>query len=184
MYWYKIISPLTRGFFLICCLALASCRPDIKESKGQYKYFDLKGFMRKDSARLSKAEPVVIKSVSHNGDQQTKTLKIANWGHELGLFTSSDINKPSWRESYKTSSRGNAITYQAMQPELKTQKLEIIKAGDSVKAIQIYNHTKNLLYETSETLTYIPDSVYTINKTQHVLLLGTNTYLIKGVFRH
>ncbi|WDF56856.1 hypothetical protein [Mucilaginibacter sp. KACC 22063] len=162
---------------------MAACRPDIKETKKEYKFFDLRGYMKADSTRLKKLNPLVHKTVSHNGDSQTQDTKIGNWGHELSLFTSSDINKPSWRESYKTENTDSSTIYNAITPSLKTQQLEIIKSGDQVKAIHIVNHTKNLLYETTEKLSYLPDSLYTIDKTQHVLFLGTNHYVIKGVLK-
>ncbi|XHR93010.1 hypothetical protein ACFJIV_22110 [Mucilaginibacter sp. UC70_90] len=46
--------------------------------------------------------------------------------------------------------------------------------------ILIYNHTKNLLYETNEKLSYFPDSLYLIQKTQHVKLMGRNDYKVQG----
>jgi len=52
--------------------------------------------------------------------------------------------------------------------------------GNNIKCIMIYNVSKNILYQTNEVLGYIPDSLYTIKKTQHVRFLGTNNYFIKG----
>jgi hypothetical protein len=183
MYLYKLHS----RWFAICysffiCTALVACKPDVKETKGQYKYFDLKGFIQADSSRLNRTNPTVNKTVNHNGASETKNLKIANWGHELGLFASSDINKPSWRKSYSELAQGDSITYKALTPDLKTRELTIGKTNGKVIYIHIINHTQNLLYETSEALTYLPDSVYTIDKSQHVILLGNNRYIIKGKF--
>ena len=184
MYLYKLHS----RWFAICysffiCVSLVACKPDVKETKGQYKYFDLKGFIQADSARLNRSNPTISKTVNHNGDSEAKDVKIANWGHELGLFASSDINKPSWRQSYSVMVQGDSITYKALTPELKTRELTITNLAGKVTAIHVINHTKNLLYETSEALTYLPDSVYTIDKSQHVILLGNNRYIIKGKFK-
>jgi hypothetical protein len=38
-----------------------------------------------------------------------------------------------------------------------------------------------MLYESSEELTYILDSAYTIDKNQSVRFLGNNNYQIKGI---
>ncbi|MCJ8210125.1 hypothetical protein MUY27_10425 [Mucilaginibacter sp. RS28] len=181
MYWYKNTG---RGFALclLILFGLTNCRPELKERKGDFKFFDLKGFVRTDSARLASQNPTVAKTVSHNGEAETKAVKIANWGQELSLFSGSDINKPSWRQSYKASQNGNTITYTALVSNLKTRQIIIQKSGDNVKSLQIYNHTKNLLYETSEKLFYYPDSLYRIDKTQHVLFLGENRYIITGKF--
>ncbi|NCD68522.1 hypothetical protein [Mucilaginibacter agri] len=159
-----------------------ACKPDVKETTGQYKYFDLKGFINADSTRLNRSNPTVNKTVNHNGASETKNVKIANWGHELSLFASSDINKPSWRQSYTINTAGDSTTYKAITPDLKTRELTVAKTGDKVSCIRIVNHIKNMLYETREVLTYLPDSVYTIDKTQHVILLGNNRYIIKGKF--
>lgn len=139
--------------------------------------------MHIDLAKLAAANPAVDKTVNHNGQAETKTLKIANWGNELNLFTASDINKPSWRDSYDVVTNGDTLIYKAKTPDLKTQKLTITKTKGAVSAIHIFNHTKNMLYETSEVLSYFPDSIYNINKNQHVLLLGSNCYIITGKFR-
>ena len=47
----------------------------------------------------------------------------------------------------------------------------------------IVNHTKNMLYENTEKLSYFPDSLYLIQKKQRVRLLGTDTYRISGLFK-
>jgi hypothetical protein len=80
------------------------------------------------------------------------------------------------------SKKDSITTYTAISPELKTQRIIVDKENGKVKSINIYNHTKNMLYETSENLSYYPDSVYSIDKTQHVLLLGNNRYIITGKF--
>jgi uncharacterized secreted protein with C-terminal beta-propeller domain len=125
---------------------------------------------------------MIIKSVEHNGDIQTKKMHIANWGLELSLFKLSDINKPAWKDSYAIQSGGDIIFYKAKDPELKTRALIIKQVNGQVKWILIYNHTKNLLYETDEKLSYFPDSLYLIEKSQRVRFLGTNKYRIKGLF--
>lgn len=191
MYWYKSRSltpspsPKGRGFLCIVVLALvliASCRPDVKEAKGTQQYFDIKGFFKADSARLSKVG-LITKTVTHNAITETKKIHIDNWGREFELFTNSDINRPAWRESYSVSKGDNVIIYQAKTPELKTRRIVIGKTGDKVKWILILNHTKNLLYENSERLSYFPDSLYQITKTQKVRVMSKNTYTVKGVFK-
>lgn len=189
MYWFKSLtpspSPKERGFISVMLLALvlfiASCRPDVKETKGTLQYFDIKSFFKADSARLSKIS-FITKTVTHNNITETKKVHIDNWGREFELFTNSDINRPAWRESYSISKGDNITIYQAKTPELKTRRIVIGKTGNKVKWILILNHTKNLLYENSERLSYFPDSLYQIIKTQKVRVMSKNTYTIKGVF--
>jgi len=143
-------------------------------------YFDLKAFFRSDSARLAGLNPAVVKTVTHNGVTETKTVHIGNWSQELNLFIQSDINRPAWKSSYSVSNSDSAVIYKALTPELKTRRIIIKKAGEKVQWILIYNHTKNLLYETNEKLSYFPDSLYLIEKSQHVKLMGRNDYKVQG----
>ncbi|WEA03371.1 hypothetical protein [Mucilaginibacter sp. SJ] len=183
MYWCNpknISKAALMGGFLLLIANLYSCRPDNRQSGAKLVYFDLKEFFRADSARLTRLNPEVNKTVTHNGVTETKIVHIGNWNQELNLFIQSDINRPAWKNSYTVSTSDSAIIYKARTPELKTRRIIIKKAGDKVEWILIYNHTKNLLYETNEKLSYFPDSLYLIQKTQHVKLMGRNDYKVQG----
>jgi hypothetical protein len=164
--------------FLCLTLLLPSCKPDIP--KNGTKFFDLKGYFHADSLRLTKLKHLTLKTVTHNGITETKKVHIANWGTELNLFSQSDINKPAWSNSYTVTNDGNAIIYKAKEPQLRTREIVISKQGNKIRWIMIYNNTKNTLYQSTEKLSYFPDSVYIIQKYQKVRLLGANTYIIKG----
>lgn len=184
MYWYKPSNKkfafLTIAFILLLCIA--ACKRDSSSSAGSVQFFDIKGYFKADSVRLTKLNPAVTKTVVHNGTTETKKVRIPNWGTELSLFTESDINKPAWKASYDIQNSNDLLIYRAKDPLLKTQRIIIKKEGDQVKWILIFNHTKNALYETAEKLSYFPDSLYLIQKSQQVRLLGKNTYRISGAF--
>ena len=167
---------------LVSCIS--GCRPDVKETGAALKYFDLKGYLTKDTARLNKLNKPVFKTVSHNGITESKTVHIDNWGLELDLFIGSDINRPAWKSSYTIAAGDNILLYKAKDPLLKTQEMIIKLDKQKVKWIFIYNHTKNILYQTSEWLSYFPDSLYLIRKVQKVRLMGTNRYRIQGVIKN
>ncbi|AMR33876.1 hypothetical protein A0256_21745 [Mucilaginibacter sp. PAMC 26640] len=184
MYWYKPIKQYLRftGALALLCCGYA-CKPEIKETGASVKYFDLKEYFRSDSARLAVLNPEITKTVSHNGDSETKKMHIPNWGREFGLFKSSDINKPAWKDSYTVQLTGDSlISYKAKFPELKTREIVIRKSKGKVISVAITNDVHNLLYQTIEKLTYVPNSYYLIEKKQHVKVMGENDYLIKGVF--
>jgi hypothetical protein len=179
MYWCKsklfLFAALSWGIFL------SACKPAIKETGASLKYFDLKGYFKKDSARLAKQNPLVFKTVSHNGTDESKQVHIANWGLELSLFKESDINLPALKDSYSITADSNFLIYRAKYPELKTREILIKKLDGKVKWIVIFNQSKNILFHTAEKLSYLPDSLYMIEKSQSVRFLGTNKYRIKGV---
>jgi hypothetical protein len=179
------IRPLSRGelywVFILLIAFLPSCKPDnLQDDAGAPKYFDLEGYFKADAARLTKLNHPVLKTVIHNGDTQTKTVHINNWDAELSLFIQSDINKPAWRDSYSIVNSCNTIIYQTKDPELTTKEIVITKQGNKVKWIMIVNSTKNILYTTTEKLSYFPDSLYNIYKNQKVRLLKANNYRISG----
>ena len=184
MYWYnqanKRFTFFITGFILL--LGIAACKRDSSASADTMKFFDIKGFFMADSLRLTKLNPLIDKTVTHNKIAETQKVHIANWGNELSLFTASDINKPAWKGSYEIATENDLLIYRAKDPLLKTREIIIKKDGDRVKWIMIFNHTKNILYETVEKLSYFPDSLYLIQKSQQVKLLGKDTYRISGTF--
>ena len=174
-----------RFSILISCLILLACIQSCKhntENRHDLQFFDLKGYFKADSVRLTKLNPLINKTVVHNAATETKKVHIPNWGTELSMFSGSDINKPAWQASYSVQSSDDFLIYKAKDPSLKTRDIIIKKEAGKVKWILVFNHTKNLLYETVEKLSYFPDSLYLIEKTQRVRLLGTDKYKITGVF--
>lgn len=170
---------------MLCLLAaLSSCGPDKTRLSSKPVYFDLKGFFRSDSARLAAKNPLITKTVQHNGITETKKLHINNWGNELRLFAQSDINKPAWRASYTVTNTDNLTLYKAKFPDLTTREIVVKRESGKVKWIMIYNYTKNMLYESKEQLSYFPDSIYTIVKKQHVKIIGNNSFLVKGTLNN
>lgn len=158
---------------------LSACKPAIKNNGG----FDLTGYLKKDAAGLNKLNRPVDKTVTHNGVTENKTVHIADWSSELGLFIDADINKPAFKNSYQVIDEDNLLVYKAKEKDLKVRELIIKRAGPDIKYILIYNKVENLLYKTTQKLTYFPDSVYRIETVQHVKLLGANTYIIQGILK-
>ncbi|SHM46429.1 hypothetical protein SAMN05216524_102193 [Mucilaginibacter sp. OK098] len=158
-----------------------ACKPDVKETGTALKYFDIKGYFTADTATLNKLGKFVIKTVTHNGVTDTKKVKIDNWGQELDMFAGADINRPAWKNSYTIATGDNLVLYKAKEDDLKVREIIIKKDGEKVKWIVIYTRTKNILYQTTEKLSYFPDSLYLIEKDQRVRLMGRNRYKIQGV---
>lgn len=177
MYWCKSLFNFR---FAVAALlfALASCKPDIQQNKNSY--FDLANYFNAETKKLSKANFSVVKTVSRNGDTETKTVKIDNWPSELSVFSESNINKPSWKNSYKTTTSGDITIYKALEPDLKTREIILKKENNKVIYLMIFNVTNNTLFQNKEKLTYYPDSLYQIQRKHHVRFLGTNEYLILG----
>lgn len=180
MYWYKLARNIIFAIVGIITLLGTACKPDIKETGAALKYFDLKGYFNNDIIRLTKRNSPVTKTVTHNGITESKQVHINNWSAELDLFVGSDINRPAWKDSYTITSSNNFLIYKAKFPDLKMRQMVIKKENGRVKWILIFNRTQNILYKTTEKLSYFPDSLYIIEKDQKVRLMGFNTYKVQG----
>ena len=184
MYWCRPMFKRTAALLSDVAIATCwpACKPDVKESGASLKYFDINGYFTKDIARLNNLNKPVFKTVTHNGVSESKTVHINDWSRELDLFIQSDINRPAWKNSYKVITEDNFLIYRAKYPELKMHEMIIKEDKGKVKWILIYNKTpKNILYQTTEKLSYFPDSLYMIEKVQKVRLIGSNYYKVEGV---
>jgi hypothetical protein len=160
---------------------LPACKPDNLKTGTKLQYFDIEGYFKSETARLKKLNHPVFKTVMHNNITESKIVHINDWQAELSLFSESDINKPAWEDGYTIQNTSNAIFYRAKTFDLKTQLIVINKSGNRIKWIYIYNKIpKNLLYQSDESLSYFPDSVYIIRKDQKVRFLQANHYRIAG----
>ena len=97
------------------------------------------------------------------------------------MFMVADINRPAWKNSYTIATGDSLVLYKAKEDELKVREIIIKKGQGKIKWIVIYTRTKNILYQTTEKLSYFPDSLYLIEKDQRVRLMGRNRYKIQGV---
>jgi len=174
-----------RGTIIILFLVfISSCAEPSKESE-EIHYADIKGFFESEIKRLSIRKTQVNKLVEQNGNTEIKNKLIVDWNNELSLFVASDINKAAWRNSYKITASDTSVFYLAIDTNLRTRSIEI-KQNNQHKPFyfRIKNITRNNLYESSEELIYVTDSIYTINKTQKVRFLGKNSYKINGLLIH
>jgi hypothetical protein len=181
MCWCRSTVTIALISGIITIMYFCACNQGAKETGKSLKYFDLKGYFEKDSTRLTKQNKLIFKSVTHNGVTQSKKMHIANWGIELSLFKESDINRPAWKDSYTVINDNDTLIYKAKYPELTTREILIKKDKQKVSWIMIFNSTKNPLYQTTEKLSYFPDSLYLIEKYQKVRLMGSNNYRIEGL---
>ena len=168
-----------RSIFLMF-LILASCKPAAEQSFIA-PFEDIKGFFESEAIRLNKNQFVVDKTITQNELSETKAGVQIDWKNELSLFTGSDINKAAWKDSYKIIKDSSSVAYFDIDTNLRTREIRIkMDSNGKLKHILIKNSSKNYLYESTETLIYIPDSAYSIDKYQKVILLGKNKYLIRA----
>jgi hypothetical protein len=168
-------------YLLVFALALFSCNQRKEaEANTDLLYFDVKGYFEKEINRLQKLNPDVNKKVSINGAAENKTAKIADWTKELAIFVNADINKTSWKGSFKIKEQNGVDSYTSDNKKIPIKKVSITWKGQKAGKIEIIIDNKNILYRSLDTLTYYPDSLYSIKKQQKIRLLNEKKYLIVG----
>jgi hypothetical protein len=175
-----MIKNLTLVFL---ALSLAACQQ--KEiSKKQLEYVDLEGFFSAEAKRLNSQKPTLLKTVGINQKSEQKLLKKnIDWTKELSVFKEADINKPAFKGMYQMSKLPNKTVYTALNKKYLIQRIEVDwNLAKKPSGIRIFQLTKNIIYRAADTLSYYPDSIYSIHKKQEVRVLGTTVYTIKGKF--
>ncbi len=168
-------------YILVYALALFSCNQRKEaEANTDLTYFDIKGYFGKEISRLQQLNPDVDKTVSINGTSENKKAKITDWTKELAIFVNADINKTSWKGSFKTVKQDGTDVYTSDNKKIPIKKISVTQHGQQVDKIEIIIDNKNILYQSQDTLTYYPDSVYAIKKNQKIKLLNEKKYYIIG----
>ncbi|WP_406823542.1 hypothetical protein [Pedobacter sp. KACC 23697] len=168
-------------FIPVFALALFSCNQRKEaEANTDLVYFDIKGYFEKEISRLQKLNPIVNKTVSVNGAVESKSSKIADWSKELAIFVNADINKTSWKGSFKTKKQNGVDIYTSDHKKIPIKKISITWKDKKADIIEIIIDNKNILYRSQDTLTYCPDSLYSIKKQQKIRLLKDKKYSVIG----
>jgi hypothetical protein len=172
-----------RRYALVLAVFLTACAAPEKERKGaKAAYFDLKGYFNKEAAALNNRQPLVNKRVMVNDKAEDKQVKISNWEKELSVFIDADINKAAWDGEFSSKSSESGITYTANSDKVPVKKVQVLRANGVVSGIIITIHNSNYLYSSSDTLSYYPDSLYKIRKSQEIKLMSPKRYEITGKF--
>ncbi len=161
---------------------LAACGETTPPQELPKKYFDLKGYFQQEVTRLNQTKPLVHKTVEVNEATENKKVRIADWNKELANFIDADINKSAWQGSFKVSKNPKEELYISDDAKVLVKRLKISLEEGNIKGIEIILNTKNYLYQSTDTLTYLPGRFYEIRKTQQIKLLSTKRYAIKGLF--
>ncbi len=167
------------GFLVIFFCSCAQKEQNILQSE---PYFNIKDYFEKEADRLTKLNLVVHKTASIDGVNEKKDVKISDYKKELNTFITSDINKASWRGAFTVKKDEDQVLFTTENEKVPVKKVQIHFENNKVKSIQIVVKTINILYHSADTLTYFPDSLYEIKKTQKIKLLKEKKYRVIGRF--
>jgi hypothetical protein len=167
----------------VLAIALISC----KQAKNNIAntgllYFDIKGYFENEAQRLTKLNPTLKKTVNIDENIESKEIKILNWKQELSIFSDADINKIAWIGKFKEIKTDSLITYSSNDKKIAIKSINIKTHNREISAIEIISINNNTVFQIADTLTYIPDSLYQISKTQKIKLLKNRAYRVKAEF--
>jgi hypothetical protein len=84
---------------------------------------------------------------------------------------------------YQITKLANKTIYTTLSKNASVKRIELdFENTKKPMGIRIFQLTKNMIYQYTDTLSYYPDSIYSIHKKQVVRVLGTTVYTINGKF--
>jgi len=171
-------------FLLLIVLLFGACDSAApKKQTSALQYFDLKGYMEKEAKRLKQLNPEIGKTVMVNNAEEYKKIRITDWQKELSAFSDADINKSAWEGLFTLHKAKDSETYLSDNDKVPVKSLTLQYKNGRIYKIEVLNSNSNTLYTSNDTLSYFPDSLYEIRKTQHIRLLNGKNYRITGRFR-
>ena len=152
---------------LLLPLLLCTCGLATEDELAESTFFDLAGYMTAEAERLSGSPLTVEKTITLNGVTETQELTTLNYDDDLRLFGNADINKPAWRDKYRTekeqlSGSHEVIRYVALDSALTTRVLEVESDRGEPTRIQIERRTGTVLSDGRSQLVYEPATGYSV----------------------
>jgi len=163
-------------FFVSC----ESPAKQIDSDSTSQSFFNIPGYFEEQVKELNKVNPLVLKTVATNQEDEQKEIHISNWDIELSSFLAVDLNKAAYIDEIVKDSTNNTVTYSLPNDKFDLNKVTITYSDGEPRIFEVERRTKNMLYETKEKLRYEKDKSYRIEKDQKVVFLGQHNYLIKG----
>lgn len=154
----------------------------LQEQKNEITYFDVKGYFNAEVSRLTKANPEITKTVLVDDSLEIKKIRIHDWKKELAAFSDADMNRNSWKGLFTLSKHNDAEIYHSENEKVPVKTVSITFKNNKVYGFKIVVKNTNALYQSVDTLTYYPDSLYQVKKIQNIRLLAKKNYQITGKF--
>ncbi len=179
-------------FFCLGVIFLTACSKEpspANNTSTEQVYFSLKDFFEGEIEKLQSQQIVLHKDAYLNEKVEKKALHEIDWTTEFHSFVNSDINKPAWKDSYRTDSLANKlgqmqINYTALNPDLRTQEIVVSFGKDAITPvlIRVVNQSQNPIYDSVERLQYEVGKSYSIENEQKIMWMEGDKFKIKGEF--
>jgi hypothetical protein len=160
---------------LIAGIFLSGCIEPRQPNQFEKFYFDIENYFADQAKLLSNNYTEVEKLLINNNDTQRVVLNNLIWIEELAPFLNSDINKPAWKDSYRTDSVFDdetlkSISYKSLEDKLPVKQIQLHFTNNTVDHIFIENATRNYVYNSVQVLSYSSGKGFTIEGEQDIIL--------------
>jgi hypothetical protein len=175
---------------LTACLIAAGTPACLNTSQQQIEqpYFDIQGYFASQINRLDSLQPTILKTAHLNGEKDIDTLKEVRWQNELKSFKELNLNKAAWLDSYSIDTLTDSVKvihYQSQRDDLPVRYVKIAFNQDkTVRWLKAKRINDNFIYRSVHIYNYHPGHYYSVNASQDILLLDSNSYQIQARFLH
>lgn len=153
-------------------------------------YFNLKGFMDLELAKLDGEEVTKISEIDGEETTVQKTYSLKEWKEEFEAFYSADINTPAMALSYSTEREDEYVIHRLLpDTKGKVKEIRIKYINEYPTSVSIETADKNLFFSTTTTADFYMNLAtekldhYTIETTQKVWFLDPTHIKISGAVR-
>jgi hypothetical protein len=179
--------------FLFCLSAysLYSCTPEKERTRQEESsspvFFDLKKLVAEDIGQLERRSCTAFKVGQVNDRQADGSVDSIHWKRELEAVAMADINKSSWIALIETdtilSEKGMTISYRSNNSKIPIRQMNIdFNADGNVKEVFIERISKNLIFESKQSITYRPGKSIHATGSQGALFMKAQTFSINTEF--
>lgn len=154
---------------IFAMLTLAACSsPEATEAS---HYFDLSGWLDRETQRLSKGT-AVTKTVILNDQEESMVKDGYTWEAEMESLRQWDINRAAWKGAYSADSvfEGRVLAscrYTAREDDLPVRQMEVFYRTGEVDSLSIQTRVKNPLHRTEAQYHYRRGKTYLLVQENH-----------------
>lgn len=177
---------------VILLFSTVSCRQEEVQDNAPKMYYDLKGFVENQIVYLNEKKPEVNKTAVLGSKRDVSKTREVDWKKELELFIQADINKPSYRQSYKVVKNGPLHYEYRLKPGndlpvayLKIDVDSVLKQPLRVEALihtsnKVYNSEKKLVLHAVKRDNLLQVSTYEVDGYQKLIFVEKKAFSISG----
>ncbi len=176
-------------FSVLTVLSFSACVSTEINPPATNGFFDLSDFMEKELTEKRNQVKKLQKTISLDGETETKRLEDFDLAIETELFTAADINKIAWLDRYKADSifyktgQLKTLVYTNITNDLRTKSLMIhYDIKNTVDSILVEQSSTSVLAKSVQNLHYFPASGYRIENQQDITALDQHRLIVDVKF--